>query len=94
MNAEMKEAINAIAADKENSGLIQMADALESAYKKMPDAHEYAWVTIDPDTMEYRVIAQEIDDEGEPYGDEFEVTPDNFGRIVFYFQTSTCARNT
>ena len=85
MNAEMKEAINAIAADKGMKPEVLyavLADALESAYKKMPDAHEYAWVTIDPETMEYRVIAQEIDDEGEPYGDEFEVTPDNFGRIA------------
>ena len=85
MNAEMKEAINAIAADKGMRPEVLyavLADALESAYKKMPDAHEYAWVTIDPDTMEYRVIAQELDDEGEPFGEEFEVTPDNFGRIA------------
>ncbi|HJM27616.1 MAG: transcription termination factor NusA [Acidimicrobiales bacterium] len=85
MNAEMKEAINAIAADKGMKPDVLyavLADALESAYKKMPGAYEYAWVTIDPDTMEYRVIAQELDDEGEPYGDEFEVTPDNFGRIA------------
>ncbi len=85
MNAEMKEAINAIAADKWMRPEVLyavLADALESAYKKMPDAHEYAWVTIDPDTMEYRVIAQDLDDEGEPFGEEFEVTPDNFGRIA------------
>ena len=85
MNAEMKEAINAIAADKGMRPEVLyavLADALESAYKKMPGAHEYAWVTIDPDTMEYRVIAQELDDEGEPFGEEFEVTPDNFGRIA------------
>ena len=64
MNAEMKEAINAIAADKGMKPEVLyavLADALESAYKKMSDAHEYAWVTIDPDSMEYRVIAQEID---------------------------------
>ena len=85
MNAEMKEAINAIAADKGMRPEVLyavLADALESAYKKMPNAHEYAWVTIDPDTMEYRVIAQDLDDEGEPFGEEFEVTPDNFGRIA------------
>ena len=85
MNAEMKEAINAIAADKGMRPEVLyavLADALESAYKKMPNSHEYAWVTIDPDTMEYRVVAQELDDEGEPYGEEFEVTPDNFGRIA------------
>jgi len=85
MNSEMKEAINAIAADKGMKPDVLyavLADALESAYKKMPEAYEYAWVTIDPDTMDYRVIAQELDDEGEPYGEEFEVTPDNFGRIA------------
>ena len=85
MNAEMKEAINAIAADKGMRPEVLyavLADALESAYKKMPDAHEYAWVTIDPDTMEYRVIAQDLDDEGLPFGEEFEVTPENFGRIA------------
>ena len=85
MNAEMKEAINAIAADKGMRPEVLyavLADALESAYKKMPNAHEYAWVTIDPDTMEYRVIAQDLDDEGEPFGEEFEVTQDNFGRIA------------
>ena len=85
MNAEMKEAINAIAADKGMRPEVLyavLADALESAYKKMPDAHEYAWVTIDPDTMEYRVIAQDLDDEGEPFGEEFEVTPEIFGRIA------------
>ena len=84
MNAEMKEAINAIAADKGMRPEVLyavLADALESAYKKMPDAHECV-VTIDPDTMEYRVIAQDLDDEGEPFGEEFEVTPDNFGRIA------------
>ena len=44
MNAEMKEAINAIAADKgmRRGYYAVLADALESAYKKMPDAHEYA----------------------------------------------------
>ncbi len=85
MNAEMKEAINAIAADKGMRPEVLyavLADALESAYKKMPGAHEYAWVTIDPDTMEYRVLAQDLDDEGEPFGEEFEVTPENFGRIA------------
>ena len=59
-----------------------LADALESAYKRMPDAYEYAWVTIDPDTFEFRVFAQEIDEDGEPYGDEIDVTPSDFGRIA------------
>ena len=48
----------------------------------MPEAHEFSWVTIDPDSMEFRVFAQEIDENGEPTGEEFDVTPDNFGRIA------------
>ena len=45
-----------------------LADALEMAYKKMPDAQEYAWVTIDPDTFDIRVLAQDLDEDGEPVG--------------------------
>src|SRR5918994_2061470 len=59
-----------------------LADALESAYKRMPGANEYAWVTIDPDSFDIRVFAQEIDEDGEPYGPELDVTPDDFGRIA------------
>jgi N utilization substance protein A len=59
-----------------------LADALETAYKRMPEAHEYAWVVIDPETGEFRVMAQDLDDDGEPVGPEFDVTPDNFGRIA------------
>jgi len=59
-----------------------MANALESAYKRMPDAYEYSWVTIDPSTFAIRVFAQEIDEDGEPEGPEFDVTPDSFGRIA------------
>ena len=85
MNAEMLEAMQALAVDKGISVdklFAVLADALESAYKKMPDAHEYAWVTINPETMEYRVMAQELDEDLEPIGEEFDVTPDNFGRIA------------
>ncbi len=85
MNAEMMEALQALAVDKGISVdalFAALADALESAYKRMPDAQEYAWVTIDPDTMDIRVMAQELDEEGDPIGEEFDVTPDNFGRIA------------
>jgi len=85
MNAEMLEAMQALAVDKGISVeklFAVLADALESAYKKMPDAHEYAWVTINPETMEYRVMAQQLDEDLEPVGEEFDVTPDNFGRIA------------
>jgi len=85
MNTEMLEALQALAVERGipvDSLFAALADALETAYKKMPDAYDYAWVTIDPDTMEFRVIAQELDDDGEPIGDEFDVTPDNLGRIA------------
>ena len=59
-----------------------LADALEMAYKRMPGSHEYAWVAIDPETAEIRVLMQELDEDGEPYGDEYDVTPEDFGRIA------------
>ncbi|MCY3786147.1 MAG: transcription termination factor NusA [bacterium] len=85
MNLDMMEAMQALAADK---GIAvdtlygALADALESAYKRMPGAYEYSWVTIDPETMEIRVLAQQIDADGEPTGPELDVTPANFGRIA------------
>ena len=85
MNAEVMEALQAMAAERGitvDALFAALADALESAYKRLPDAKEYAWVTIDPSTMEFRVIAQDLDEEGNPVGEEYEVTPDNFGRIA------------
>ena len=85
MNADMMEALQALAAERGisiDALFAALADALESAYKRMPDAHEYAWVTIDPDTMEFRVFAQDLDEDGEPIGEDYEVTPDDFGRIA------------
>jgi N utilization substance protein A len=82
---DMMEALQALAADKGISVdtlFGALADALETAYKRMPDAHEYAWVTIDPDSGEFRVIAQELDEDGEPVGEDLVVTPDDFGRIA------------
>ena len=85
MSNEMTEALAALAEDRGISvdklfGI--MANALESAYKRMPDSYEYSWVTIDPATFDIRVFAQELDEEGEPFGPEFDVTPDSFGRIA------------
>ncbi len=85
MNPEMMEALEALAIERGISVdmlFAALADALESAYKRTPGAEEFSWVTIDPDTMAIRVMAQNIDEEGEPEGDEFDVTPDNFGRIA------------
>src|SRR5918995_4838452 len=69
-NIDFGEALAALAQDKGISVdtlLGALADALESAYKRMPGANEYAWVTIDPDSFDIRVFAQEIDEDEEPY---------------------------
>ena len=52
-----------------------------SAYKRMPDAAEEAFVTIDPDSGEMHVYAQELDEDGNVTR-EWEDTPDDFGRIA------------
>ncbi len=85
MSNEMTEALNALAEDRGISidrlfGI--MANALESAYKRMPDSYEYAWVTIDPSSFDIRVFAQELDEDAEPVGPEMDVTPASFGRIA------------
>ena len=85
MNADMLEALQALAREKGISVdalFAALADALESAYKRMPDAEAYSWVTIDPETMDIRVMAQETDEWYEPIGEEYDVTPENFGRIA------------
>jgi N utilization substance protein A len=85
MNPELMEALQALAGERGitlDTLFAALADALESAYKRMQGAHEFSWVTIDPDTMEIRVFAQDLDDEGEPVGEEYDVTPDDFGRIA------------
>jgi N utilization substance protein A len=84
-NPDLMDALQALAADRGISVETlfgALADALESAYKRMPDAHEFAWVTIDPDTGEIRVMAQELDEDGEPFGPEIDATPGDFGRIA------------
>ncbi|HET8930162.1 MAG TPA: transcription termination factor NusA [Acidimicrobiales bacterium] len=84
-NAEMMEALQALASERGMSSdqlLGALADALETAYQKMPDAYQFAWVTIDPDTFDIRVTAQELSGEGDPVGPEIDVTPDDFGRIA------------
>ena len=87
MNVEVIEALQAVATERGlavEDMLAALADALESAYKRMPDAHEFSWVTIDPDTVEFRVFAQNLDENGEPTGEEFDATPDEttWGRIA------------
>ncbi|MFZ4667841.1 MAG: transcription termination factor NusA [Microthrixaceae bacterium] len=85
MNPDMMEALQALAVDRGISVdtlFGALAEALTAAYQKTPGSHEFAWVNIDTETGEIRVYAQELDEEGEPYGDELDVTPDDFGRIA------------
>src|SRR5947209_2247208 len=58
-----------------------LANALVSAYKRMPDAAEEAYVTIDAETFEIRVYGQELDEDGNVTR-EWDDTPDDFGRIA------------
>jgi N utilization substance protein A len=82
--AEMMEALSAIATEKgisEEIMLEALANALVTAYKRMPDAAEEALVEIDVETGEIRVIAQELDEEGNVLR-EWDDTPSDFGRIA------------
>ncbi len=58
-----------------------LANALVSAYKRSPGAAEEARVTIDADSGDIIVYAQELDEEGNVVK-EWEDTPDDFGRIA------------
>jgi N utilization substance protein A len=58
-----------------------LANALVSAYKRSPGAAEEARVTIDPDTGDITVYAQDLDDDGNVTR-EWEDTPEDFGRIA------------
>jgi transcription termination/antitermination protein NusA len=58
-----------------------LANALVSAYKRQPGAAEEARVTIDADTGEITVYGQELDEDGN-VTDEWEDTPEDFGRIA------------
>ena len=52
---DLIEALQALAVDKGisiDTLFGALADAFESAYKRLPDSQEYAWVIIDPDTGE------------------------------------------
>jgi transcription termination/antitermination protein NusA len=58
-----------------------LANALVTAYKRQPKSAEEAVVSIDPDTGEIWVYAQELDDDGNVIR-EWDDTPKDFGRIA------------
>jgi N utilization substance protein A len=83
-NFELMEALQVLEREKGVSMdtlLDALANALVSAYKRMPEAAEEAVVTIDPDSGEMHVYAQELDEDGNVIR-EWEDTPDDFGRIA------------
>jgi N utilization substance protein A len=83
-NFEFLEALQQIARDKGigvETLLDALANALVSAYKRMPGAAEEAVVTVDPQSGEIRVYGQELDEDGNVLR-EWDDTPDDFGRIA------------
>ena len=67
MNSDMMEALENIEREKGISVEIMLealANALVTAYKRMPDAAEEALVEIDVETGDIHVIAQELDEDG------------------------------
>jgi len=83
-NLDMAEAVRMLAADKGISvdTLLQvLADALVAAYKRRPDAADEAEAQIDVDTMDIRIIAYDIDDDGN-WVNPRDDTPEDMGRIA------------
>src|ERR687892_277201 len=84
MNSEMMEALENIEREKGISielMLEALANALVTAYKRLPNAAEEALVEIDVETGDIRVVAQELDEEGNVTR-EWDDTPEDFGRIA------------
>ena len=84
MNSDMMEALDTIEREKGISVEIMLealANALVTAYKRMPAAAEEALVEIDIETGEIHVIAQELDEDGNVVK-EWDDTPKDFGRIA------------
>ncbi len=84
MNSEMMEALENIEREKGISIEIMLealANALLTAYKRQPEAAEEALVEIDMETGAIKVIAQELDEEGNVTR-EWDDTPTDFGRIA------------
>jgi N utilization substance protein A len=84
MNFELMEALRVIEREKgiDFEILLEaLANALVTAYKRMPHAAEEALVEIDAESGDIRVVAQELDEEGAVVR-EWDDTPTDFGRIA------------
>jgi N utilization substance protein A len=85
-NLDMAEAIRLLAQEKglsEDSLLHVLVDALASAYKRRPGAADEVVVEVDPQTMEFRFLAYDLDEDGN-WVNERDDTPrkDELGRIA------------
>ncbi len=83
-NLDMAEAVRLLAAEKGISveTLLQvLADALVSAYKRRPGAADEAEVQIDAETMDIKIIAYDIDEDGN-WVNPRDDTPSDLGRIA------------
>ncbi len=75
---EIREALELVAASRNLSVetlLEALATAMLQAYKNLPEAEQFAMATIDPDTFEIRIIAQELDEDDNVLR-EWDDTPD------------------
>jgi N utilization substance protein A len=59
-----------------------LCDAMLAAYKRREDSVMFPRVEFDPVTSEFKVIAQELDDMDDTIIREWDVTPDDFGRVA------------
>ena len=84
LNPDFMDALEVIERDKgvpKEALLEALANALVTAYKRLPRAADEAVVSIDPDTGDINVFAQELDDDGNVIR-EWDDTPKDFGRIA------------
>ncbi len=84
LNTELMDALELIEREKgvpKEALLDALANALVTAYKRLPNAAEEAVVSIDPDSGEMWVLAQELNEDGEVVR-EWDDTPKEFGRIA------------
>ena len=86
LGTEIKQAVEALAIERGvdvDSMYEALVWAFVSAYKRIPGAAEEARVTLDPESGEITVYAQELDIEGNVIKEwEPDISDDDFGRIA------------
>ena len=86
LGSDIKQAIESLALDKGvdvDSMYEALVSAFRSAYMRIPGAAEEARVTLDPDSGEITVYAQELDVDGNVIKEwEPDISDSDFGRIA------------